>query len=748
MNNMKIMKKLLFAIVFAIFFLLLLLQLALATFGPRAFITEYVLVDYHPNGSIDTTNLFLPCNFNPCRYGVVEVSVPNNDDVLQQVKINLSSTANTNLQSNVAYKNFLISYPTANSKQNISVNTTQADPAEYYNLTNSNVAPAISLSITVRNLAGGNDLFDDDNILIKNNTVNFTLNASNSGTIDLNNSNIIVQFKKDSFGSSDVINVTNLTCSTGSCSREDSDSDGYFDRVVWNVNLTQSSSAIIQFNGTTTSGINFPDADSSINLDSNDKGVTANYSNVSTFTGMSIVKKFAKSSLSQGVDMVQNSSSGTWLVRGYIMNMGNLNVDSGEHVLTYNVTSWRLYTINQTTGAPLQNVQNGTFTSAAIAPNDILYTTDSKSSNTTWYDSGSTTKPFYGSYFEWEVIWNSTNSENYLSFSNSTLDLPTLYKIDMVNDKSLSGSMLPNTAGDVVTITDTVRHSGSSNLPTDFIQILSVVPVNTTVNEFHGWFDVNSTSVKFYFDNTTLGGSSYELQTGVYATINVNDPANNGSYNGLVNLTIINLTGVSFITGGVVGHGLRPNEKIKLVFDVLDNESMTVDDTYNFTGNSSLKTQSGTPLTEYQPAQTISVTAVAISLPVNSINFGTMNLNDTNDTLDSIPQPFIIQNDGSVSVNITIEATNLWSDSGAANPSSYYRFQSAENETGSVPSTSDLVTTWTNIASIGNAIKFATRLNYTDSNDTLKGHLYVLVPSEEAGGAKSSEIIFTAAPAS
>ena len=153
------MRQFFFIIVFLIFNVFF-IENVVATFGPRAFITEYVLADYHSNGSIDTTNLFAPCNSNPCRYGVVEISIPNNDDVLQQVRINLSSTANTNLRSNVTYKNFVTSYPIAGAKQNISVNTTQADPAEYYNITNNNVAPTISLSVSIKNFNGGEDIFD------------------------------------------------------------------------------------------------------------------------------------------------------------------------------------------------------------------------------------------------------------------------------------------------------------------------------------------------------------------------------------------------------------------------------------------------------------------------------------------------------------------------------------------------------------------------------------------------------------
>ncbi|MFO7872066.1 MAG: hypothetical protein R6U26_00290 [Candidatus Undinarchaeales archaeon] len=90
--------------------------------------------------------------------------------------------------------------------------------------------------------------------------------------------------------------------------------------------------------------------------------------------------------------------------------------------------------------------------------------------------------------------------------------------------------------------------------------------------------------------------------------------------------------------------------------------------------------------------------SVQISLPVSQIDFGNLNISDSDDTSDLSPAPFEIQNDGSVNVNVTVYATDMFNGSGAANPSSYYQFQSAESETGStVDETSDLVTTWTNM---------------------------------------------------
>jgi len=141
--------------------------------------------------------------------------------------------------------------------------------------------------------------------------------------------------------------------------------------------------------------------------------------------------------------------------------------------------------------------------------------------------------------------------------------------------------------------------------------------------------------------------------------------------------------------------------------------------------------------------------STVITLPVSTINFGSVTLNSVDDTEDNTPPPFQIQNDGNVNVNITIGATALWAGTGAAVTSSYYQFKSAENESGSVVNaTADLVTTWTNIPiSPDAAVKFATNVKFANANDLLNGHVKITVPSDEPAGAKTSTVTFTASQA-
>src|SRR3989344_1133259 len=76
--------------------------------------------------------------------------------------------------------------------------------------------------------------------------------------------------------------------------------------------------------------------------------------------------------------------------------------------------------------------------------------------------------------------------------------------------------------------------------------------------------------------------------------------------------------------------------------------------------------------------------AVAISVPNATVNFGSMSIGTTNNTNNFVVQPFLLQNDGSIGVNVTMYATDLWLGTGAQNPSYFYQFNVTINETGVV----------------------------------------------------------------
>lgn len=139
---------------------------------------------------------------------------------------------------------------------------------------------------------------------------------------------------------------------------------------------------------------------------------------------------------------------------------------------------------------------------------------------------------------------------------------------------------------------------------------------------------------------------------------------------------------------------------------------------------------------------------VYISLPTSSIDFGSVEVNVADDTTDNNPLPFTLQNDGSKNVNVTIGAANLFTGTGASNPSSYYQFSSAESESGSVINTTlDLISSATNMPATGSPVKVASNLRFPNAYDIIKVHMYITVPNDEPAGAKSSTVTFTASQA-
>jgi hypothetical protein len=136
-----------------------------------------------------------------------------------------------------------------------------------------------------------------------------------------------------------------------------------------------------------------------------------------------------------------------------------------------------------------------------------------------------------------------------------------------------------------------------------------------------------------------------------------------------------------------------------------------------------------------------------ISLPTSTVNFGSLNNNNVTNTTSLSPYPFVLRNDGNVNVNVTIGADDLWTGTGAANPSTYYRFNSTENETGSVVSTATDLVDITNMPATASPVNVVTRLKYTNANDEVRVHIFVTVPDDEPAGSKSSTVTFTASQA-
>ena len=230
---------LLFSVVISTLLILILSGPALAIVGPKAYVNEYVTCDYNYDGTVATA---------AARTGYVQVSVPNDDDVLQYVNVTLQNfNPNTTLtgSAGVANRNVVTSYPTVNSTTNIYVDTSAGSRQSNYVINSTDAAPTINLSLTWTNEKGGTDLYDADNLYYTSNNITFNLTIRNpSGTDDLSNVNVTIYFGRNVNGTSDAIDVHTLVSSkdrggstVGTMDSWDLDSDGDTDTVNWIGNM-------------------------------------------------------------------------------------------------------------------------------------------------------------------------------------------------------------------------------------------------------------------------------------------------------------------------------------------------------------------------------------------------------------------------------------------------------------------------------------------------------------------------------
>ncbi|RMD46056.1 LamG domain-containing protein, partial [Candidatus Pacearchaeota archaeon] len=133
---------------------------------------------------------------------------------------------------------------------------------------------------------------------------------------------------------------------------------------------------------------------------------------------------------------------------------------------------------------------------------------------------------------------------------------------------------------------------------------------------------------------------------------------------------------------------------------------------------------------------------VNINLANSVVDFGEIAQYGSNDTTDDSPPPFVLENNGTVFVDVDINSTQLWST--VPGNSSYYQFkvdnvsgeEGAFNWTGSI-------TNWYNF-SISGAVTAIDYLNYSDATDSAEVDVRVQTPPNEGAGTKSGTVTFTA----
>jgi len=497
--------------------------------APQSYITEEVQAGYSWNGS-----LLSPVS----RIGYVEVDTGSTQDVLQYIRLTLTSTAGTNLGSDTAFRNAAASPNLPNDRTRIFVNTTNSTEDLSYQITDTGLTPLIGMRLDFRNQLGGRDIVPGSNTFY----FNITLNASQA----LTGASLVVQARRNTLGTNDSISFTSASAPSGSAQVQDSDSDGFNDRVSWTGDLP-AGDFVIYFNGIITPDMNFDETLMYVNAD--ESGTACAYSGYQTFTGITFANRFSRGSIREGIEMLH---IGTWMARGFIKNIAQS--------FTYVLNGWELYEI----GNPVP-VLNGSYTNPRFYPGDTKYTD--------WYDSGVVDKPAYFSgSFNWEVEWGTSI---YRGTSAASMSMPVLYEMDSWPDGTavLQSS---GAGGRSVAVDITVRHLGHSGISVNSARMNSTLPYLSSSGEQKTW---TPSSIRVYYTNAT---GTYDITS--FATIQTQ---NSGSGNGFVYAEVQDIL-------SALGHYMQQNDYMILSY-LASSPASQGNQNYTFSTNMTLVTLSGTP---------------------------------------------------------------------------------------------------------------------------------------------------------
>ncbi len=133
---------------------------------------------------------------------------------------------------------------------------------------------------------------------------------------------------------------------------------------------------------------------------------------------------------------------------------------------------------------------------------------------------------------------------------------------------------------------------------------------------------------------------------------------------------------------------------------------------------------------------------VVVSLTNSEINFGSIEYLGSKNTSTGNPQPFVIQNDGNVKINISTNATPIWTSQ--QTESKYYKTK-IDNRTGEEGAFKWLTSlfNWVNM-SITGRVTIIDSLDFHDNNDSAEIDIHLEVPPNEGPGLKSSTVVFEA----
>ncbi|MEW5896304.1 MAG: hypothetical protein AB1668_01305, partial [Nanoarchaeota archaeon] len=130
---------------------------------------------------------------------------------------------------------------------------------------------------------------------------------------------------------------------------------------------------------------------------------------------------------------------------------------------------------------------------------------------------------------------------------------------------------------------------------------------------------------------------------------------------------------------------------------------------------------------------------LALTATVSSVNFGSHQPGDSNNTTTNNPPPFKVENTGNIFVNVTVTGTQYFTTGGF--PSNNFQYNISVSEEGAYDLTNS-TKRWTNVTSTSTIVDVAFLDWHTVYDDFLM-HLLIGVPEDEPPGDLSSTITFT-----
>ena len=285
---------------------------------------------------------------------------------------------------------------------------------------------------------------------------------------------------------------------------------------------------------------------------------------------------------------------------------------------------------------------------------------------------------------------------------------------------------------------DGVIFRDGANCPAGICYNLTSLKAGTVVFNVSYWTNY---SIRFYPKVTLVSPADGSLTTDRTPTFNwTGSDAEGDSLTYEINITCL------AVAGGGCGGG-DDNRYVQnipnLNYTSTSELKYLYDNQYYY--NWSVRANDSIGYGEWAVPRRINISALlSISLVNASINFGSLQPNITLNTTSGSPGPFVLQSSSNALINVSIEATNLWSATGAGNPSEYF-MSKADNFTGHEGAFNwqKSLTDWFNISASGSPRILIAELNYTRLNRT-EIDILIKVPATEHSATRNANVTFVA----